>query len=90
MFTRLLTTFNNPSFKIIFIIVSLFFIAGIIVWQDNVNFFPEPIPPINAVDKKTTELGSNISVGLYIDNFPQFSSLQRLPLTFLSQTTARQ
>lgn len=63
---------KTAKFQLSFLILSIFYIVGVLLWQNMSTFYAEKIFTINKVEKSVKKLANNVSVGLHINNFPTF------------------
>ena len=73
MTKKFFNVIKKSSFQIISVLLVISFISGILIWEYNKNEFSEKIFPVPKVDEKIKILTPSISVGLFINNFPNFS-----------------
>ncbi len=65
--------FRSSRFQLPLVIVTFAYIMTLHVLQYRQDLYPEEIQRVLPVDAQTEELSSNITVGLHVKNFPQFS-----------------
>lgn len=65
-------TMKTAKFQLTVLILAIFYIVGILLWQNLSTFYAEKIFTINKIDKSVKRLASSVSVGLHINNFPTF------------------
>ncbi|MFH1644141.1 MAG: hypothetical protein ABIA74_03110 [bacterium] len=63
---------KTAKFQLTAIIIAIFYVVGLLLWQNFSTFYAEEIFTLNKVEKATKKLANNVTVGLYINNFPSF------------------
>jgi len=73
MFKPVFKTIKTAKFQLTIIIITILYIVGLLLWQNVTIFYAEKIFTINKIEKSVRRLANNVSVGLHINNFPNFS-----------------
>lgn len=73
MTTKIFKLFHTTTFRLMSIIFSLLYFAAILIYHHKTFVALDEKPIIKTVDAKTQRLASQVTVGLHINNFPEFS-----------------
>ncbi len=64
---------KTAKFQLTVIIIIIFYIISLLLWQNEKAFYAEKIFTINKLDENIKQISNPIKVGLSINNFPTFS-----------------
>ncbi|MCF7899163.1 hypothetical protein K9L05_00755 [Candidatus Babeliales bacterium] len=64
---------KNIKIKFLAILLALFYVSLIFVWEYNKRIYPEKIAPINQITDNIKKISTRVSTGLFINNFLEFS-----------------
>lgn len=64
---------RNPRRQLSIVILTIFYCFGIVAWQYQKTRYADPIQQVLEVHPRVFQLASHVTVGLHINNFPEFS-----------------
>ena len=64
---------KTAKFQLTFLSLVIFYIVGLLLWEYHQDYYAEEIYPVLKVKEEVKRLASNVSTGLRINNFPNFS-----------------
>ena len=70
---RFLEFVRNPQRQLAMVIAIIIYCFTVVTWQYNKTHFADPVQPVLAVHPRVFQLASHITVGMHINNFPEFS-----------------
>jgi hypothetical protein len=78
---KIWTYFKAPTCKLLFTLLSVLYVCLFLLWESDHFKAAEPKPSLVTLEKKWRDKACAIEVGLYINNFQQFS-MQQNEFTF--------
>ena len=70
---RFLDLFATLQRQLTTVIAIIIFCFGVVAWQYKKTHFADPLQPVLEVHPRVFQLASHITVGMHINNFPEFS-----------------
>lgn len=69
----LIEQIRRPAVQLSLIVFIICYVTGLLLWQHDYSHFADPIQPVLEIQNQTKRLASQVTTGLHINNFPEFS-----------------
>lgn len=70
---RSLEFVRNPQRQLAAVVLIIMYCFGLVTWQYQKTHFSDPVQPVLEVHPRVYQLATHITVGMHINNFPEFS-----------------